>query len=160
VKPARIHTHACDRARAWVSVALDGELSQLERSLLDAHLSGCAACRAFRADVRAATAALRAAPLERLEHPLSLPHRRRFVSFRPLEAAAAVVAAAIGLGSVAGALHFHGALTQKSARAAVVNADKINQAQKRFQRRLIVNGTQPGPSGYKGKTRFPEPLGQ
>lgn len=154
----KTYSHACDRARAWVSLEVDGELSQLERSLLEAHAVDCAGCSAFRADVRAATAELRAAPLEELDRPITLPHRRR-ISFRPLEVAAAVVAAAVGLGSVGGALHFSGALAESQAPRVAVNADKLVQAQKSFQRTRIVLGKRPGPTGVNGKTRFPEPLG-
>ena len=34
----------CDRAREWVSLELDGELSELGAARLDAHLVRCAAC--------------------------------------------------------------------------------------------------------------------
>jgi len=33
----------CDRARAWISLRSDGELSEFECALLDAHLGRCAA---------------------------------------------------------------------------------------------------------------------
>jgi anti-sigma factor RsiW len=157
VKALRAHSHACDRARAWVSLELDGELSQLERSLLDSHLAGCAACRAFKIDAVGVTAELRAAPLARLDRPITLPSRRR-IAVRPLEAAAAVLAAAIGLGSVAGAVHFT-LNNAQSARAATINSDRLVIAQKSFQRERIILGKKPGPSGVNGKTRFPESMG-
>ena len=37
----------CDRARAWAALAPDGELSELERKLLDAHVVRCGACSRF-----------------------------------------------------------------------------------------------------------------
>ena len=37
----------CARTRFWVSLRIDGELSQLECALLDAHLSRCPECREF-----------------------------------------------------------------------------------------------------------------
>jgi predicted anti-sigma-YlaC factor YlaD len=37
----------CDHARARVSLALDGELSQVEQALLRAHVGRCAACAEF-----------------------------------------------------------------------------------------------------------------
>ena len=97
--------HNCDRARAWVSLKLDGELSELEGFMLDSHLARCEACRAFAAEAVGFTTALRAAPLETLERPVSLPARRRSAR-RAVQfgAAAALVAAAIGLGSVFGAV--------------------------------------------------------
>jgi len=35
----------CARARFWASLRIDGELSELEGALLDAHLTRCEACR-------------------------------------------------------------------------------------------------------------------
>src|SRR5438105_4563752 len=52
----------CDRAREWVSLLLDDELSEFENALLDAHLAGCADCRAFRAGAASSTATLRHHP--------------------------------------------------------------------------------------------------
>lgn len=37
----------CARTRFWVSLRIDGELSQLEGALLDAHLGRCPECREF-----------------------------------------------------------------------------------------------------------------
>jgi predicted anti-sigma-YlaC factor YlaD len=54
----------CSRARFWASLRVDGELSELEGALLDAHLGRCADCRTYAADVAGTTAALRGAPLE------------------------------------------------------------------------------------------------
>jgi anti-sigma factor RsiW len=68
---------ACEQAREAISVRLDGELSELEDALLDAHLARCVECAAFGADVAATTDALRAAPPETLTRPLELPVRRR-----------------------------------------------------------------------------------
>jgi anti-sigma factor RsiW len=56
--------HLCERARFWASLRLDGELSELEGALLDAHLTRCAGCRAIAQGFDASTAALRSAPLE------------------------------------------------------------------------------------------------
>ncbi len=95
----------CDRARAWVSLRLDGELSELESYMLDSHLVRCAACRAFAADAAGFTTALRAAELEPLERPVSLPERRRTMRrAAQFGAAAALVAASVGLGSLFGAV--------------------------------------------------------
>jgi hypothetical protein len=96
----------CERSREWASLRLDGELSELESALLDAHLRRCAACSAFAIDLEGATLQLRTAPLERLEQPITLPLRRssRTVRAVQLGAAAALVAAAAGLGTVFGAL--------------------------------------------------------
>jgi Putative zinc-finger len=61
--PMLIESRLCSRARFWVSLRLDGQLSELEGALLDAHLAGCAACRSFAEVAALATGELRAAPL-------------------------------------------------------------------------------------------------
>src|SRR6476646_6391994 len=53
----------CARARFWASLRVDGELSELESALLDAHLGRCADCSAYATGVAGVTAALRNAPL-------------------------------------------------------------------------------------------------
>ena len=72
-------TNACDRAAQWVSLELDGELSQLEHAALERHLAGCARCREVAADVRSFTCLLREAPLVELERPVVVraPQRAR-----------------------------------------------------------------------------------
>jgi predicted anti-sigma-YlaC factor YlaD len=54
---------ACARARRWISLRLDGELSELEGALLDAHLAFCVDCRSFADTARATAEALRAGRL-------------------------------------------------------------------------------------------------
>jgi anti-sigma factor RsiW len=97
---------ACDRAREWASLRIDDELSELESALLEAHLKRCPACASFAAGVEAVALQLRAASVERLEQPIVLPLRR--TGSRPravqLGAAAALVVAAAGLGTLFGAL--------------------------------------------------------
>jgi anti-sigma factor RsiW len=97
--------HNCDRARAWVSLRLDGELSEFEGFMLGSHLARCESCRAFSADAVALTTKLRTAPLEPLERPVTLPAGRRSMR-RAVQfgAAAALVAASVGLGSLFGAI--------------------------------------------------------
>jgi hypothetical protein len=91
----------CERARVWSSARLDAELSEFEEALLRAHLSRCSACSEYEESIRGAVFALRDAPLEQLEHPVSVPSRRRAV-LRPaaLARAAAVVAVAVGIATV------------------------------------------------------------
>ncbi|MBA3365757.1 MAG: zf-HC2 domain-containing protein [Actinobacteria bacterium] len=111
----KLTTQRCDRVRAWVSVELDGELSQFEIALLRTHLAGCEDCRKFAAEARAFTGELRSAPPERLDVPISLPRRRRG-SFRSVQVAVAASAvAAVGLGSVLGSLGSRDAITARSA---------------------------------------------
>jgi predicted anti-sigma-YlaC factor YlaD len=56
---------SCERARAWASLRADGELSELEAALLDAHLDRCDGCRSFARGAEAVAAALRHARVER-----------------------------------------------------------------------------------------------
>lgn len=94
----------CERTRGWASLALDNELSEFEQTLLTEHVEHCSDCAAFVEDLRQLTAELRAAGPVPLARPVSLPERRR-VAFRggQVAAAAAVVAAAIGLGTMVSA---------------------------------------------------------
>lgn len=90
----------CERARGWVSVELDRELSELEQVGLSGHLAGCEPCRTFRTALVGLTTELRAAPLEPLEGFVEIGRIRRRVPFRLAPAAAALAVAAVGLGSV------------------------------------------------------------
>jgi anti-sigma factor RsiW len=92
----------CERARAGASLALDCELSELERAWVRAHVAGCPDCAAFVAGLREVTHELRAAPLPKPSRPLAprLPRRRLVPALVVL---AAVLFAAAG-GGVAGSL--------------------------------------------------------
>ncbi|HUQ22820.1 MAG TPA: hypothetical protein VM049_07365 [Gaiellaceae bacterium] len=90
----------CDRARAWAALAPDGELSELERKLLSSHVGRCHACAEFALRVNAVAAELRAASLQPLPRPVSLPVWRRrpaYARVRAVGAAAAVAAMALGV---------------------------------------------------------------
>ena len=91
--------HLCERARFWASLRLDGELSELEGALLDAHLARCAGCRALADGFAASTTILRSAPLESVA-PVAVDLPR---SPRRLLATVAV-AAVLVLGVIAGGL--------------------------------------------------------
>jgi len=100
-----LHTAACERAREWASLDLDGELSEFERVLLRAHLDSCASCAAYTEKVTRTTDALRDAPLVAVGPRVALPGRRRpALALRAyqLAGATAVLIAAIGLGSTLG----------------------------------------------------------
>jgi len=94
----------CDRARHWASLRLDGELSELEAALLDAHLERCPGCRAFAEEADGIVGALRAVALEPLQAPVVIPLRHRPRRVRALQTAVAValVLAAAALGSLLG----------------------------------------------------------
>jgi anti-sigma factor RsiW len=98
----------CDRAREWAALEVDGELSQFELAFLRTHLERCESCSGFADEIRGIAAELRAAPLEPLERPVTLPARRRAaLSELQLAGAAALVLAAIGLGALSGSLPNH-----------------------------------------------------
>ena len=92
----------CERARQWVSLRVDGELTELEEALLEKHLEGCASCSAFSMRLAATTEAVRAVPQERpdIEYPrferpaIRLPVGRRVAIVAV--AAAAVLGAFVG----------------------------------------------------------------
>jgi len=93
-----VRPKSCDRARFWLSLQLDDELSGFERHLLGAHLRGCEDCRAYEVGLGVTGAVLRSEPLEPLERPVLLPpaHSRfRVVRLTASAAAAAFVAVAV-----------------------------------------------------------------
>jgi anti-sigma factor RsiW len=98
----------CRRTRELVSLRLDGELSELDTARLETHLAECFDCRELEGELDGLTLALRTAPLEALERPISLPQRIRW-SIRPLQvgAAAAAIAVAAGLAGVVGTVRAH-----------------------------------------------------
>jgi anti-sigma factor RsiW len=85
-------SHRCERARLWASLRADGELSELESALLDAHLARCSSCRTFALRSEDIVVALRAA---RLEQPAPLVLRPRQALRTGLRALQVVVAAAV-----------------------------------------------------------------
>lgn len=88
----------CERAREQVSLSLDGELSQLEHRLLDAHLARCGACAAYAADVASFTQQVRSAPLESPRQPVVVRRHRTFAPARiQVIAAAALAFLAVGI---------------------------------------------------------------
>jgi ferric-dicitrate binding protein FerR (iron transport regulator) len=141
-RPARTG-QLCDRAREWVSLRVDGELSELEGALLEAHLKRCAGCREFADDLAGLTGALRAAALDPLTAPIMLPRRTR-VSLRAFQAtaAAAAVVLAAGLGSLFGVLRSDGGARPSAPHLATVVAFDESANTMRALRReaLIVQG--------------------
>jgi predicted anti-sigma-YlaC factor YlaD len=91
----------CERAREWVSLELDDELSELGTARLHRHLCRCSACETLSIGVNAATELLRDAPLEEPSIAVIVVPRRR-VSVRRASLAAAV--AMIVAGGLAGSL--------------------------------------------------------
>ena len=95
------HPVSCERVRGQVSLELDGELSQLERAMLAAHVVRCADCRAYRAEVHAFTRELRTAPLEAAPAISVRRYRRTMATRLQAAVAAAMALAVVGVGSQA-----------------------------------------------------------
>jgi predicted anti-sigma-YlaC factor YlaD len=95
----------CERARTWASLSIDGELSQFGQAQLRAHVGRCAACAAFAQNLETLAGELRRAPFEQPTTDV-MPVARRSTARRALQlgAAAAAVAIAASLGSLAGSL--------------------------------------------------------
>jgi anti-sigma factor RsiW len=121
-------TSACERAAQWISLDLDGELSQLERAALGRHLSDCARCRELGADVRAFTTLMREAPLVELGRPVELPPARRARTRTAKRVAASLAFAALTAVAVAGAAFYPSGGTSPNSALAFRNA----QEQQRF----------------------------
>ncbi|MCC6222275.1 MAG: zf-HC2 domain-containing protein [Thermoleophilia bacterium] len=96
----------CARAREWASLQLDGELSELERLLLQRHLARCEDCRTFAGSAAAIARLLRTAPQERPALPVvpgARPARSR-ARYGVAAAAAALVLAGAGVGTLVASL--------------------------------------------------------
>jgi predicted anti-sigma-YlaC factor YlaD len=106
----------CDGCREAMSAALDGEADAAEHARIDAHLDGCAACRAWQGDAalvtrHARTASVATPPdlVDRVVGAAPGPRARwRGVSARAGLAAVGLAQAALGLVSLLGAAtHAH-----------------------------------------------------
>ena len=103
----------CERAREWISLGTDGELSPFEQALLSSHLERCEECKVFQADIAGIASDLRAASLERMSRPIDLPSQRREPLRRlrlgAVTSAAAVALVALALGGTLGSRALSGA---------------------------------------------------
>jgi predicted anti-sigma-YlaC factor YlaD len=133
----------CERARRWSSLRVDGELSELESALLDAHLGGCDSCRDFARGTESVAAVLAVA---RLEEPapfaLNVPRRRRArrvvrsAAVATLVLVVAIVAGLAGLGAGA-----HGSSARAVKPVAMVSAlDTPNELRQLRRAGLIEQG--------------------
>jgi anti-sigma factor RsiW len=99
----------CTRVREQVSLDLDGELSQLERRMLDIHLERCPRCAAYATDVRDFTERIRSAPQPVMRRPVVVRRRGPITAVRlQVGVAAGLALAALGLGTQLGASPDHG----------------------------------------------------
>jgi anti-sigma factor RsiW len=129
------HSVLCERSREWISLRLDGELSELAEKMLESHLARCAGCRAFERSVEDTTRLVRTAPLELPEEPVVLPHRR-FPLMRPAGAVAAT-AAAVVLG-LAAFLNLPSSGTLAAPKIRVANADNSDLQLQRGMRAALL----------------------
>ena len=130
------HSVLCERSREWISLRLDGELSELAEKMLESHLACCATCRTFESDVEVTSRLVRTAPLEHPEQPIALPRVRRRVLFHPAGALAATAAAvALGLAAFLN-LPSSGTLAAPNIRA--VNADNSDLQLQRGMRAALL----------------------
>jgi anti-sigma factor RsiW len=132
----------CDRGREWISLRIDGELSELAQKMLDSHLARCPDCAAFEEQVSGITLELRSAPLEELAQPVAITHRRRRMPVRVWSmgaAAASVAAAAVG---VVGFLSLPSSSSLEAAPLVVVAAPSGNE-DLRFNREMRAAGLKP-----------------
>ena len=93
---------ACERAREWSSLRIDGELSPLEEELLERHLAACEACGSFEEAMRSTAVAMRTAQVERSSRRLRIPVRRTAGFSVERRRTAIVAAAALALGALVG----------------------------------------------------------
>lgn len=139
----------CERARAWAALAPDGELAELERHLLDAHVARCAACSSFADEVAAVAAALRREALRPLSRPVTVPAWRRHTVYgriRTVGAAAAVALMALGVASRA-PLPIDGRSSQSfQPRIVLLDDERREMDELRAVRReiLVTDGRLPG----------------
>jgi anti-sigma factor RsiW len=70
----------CERIRASISAALDGELSELESIRARVHVEHCPSCAAFKGDAERLATTLRTTPPEPVDRPLAAPPERGVAS--------------------------------------------------------------------------------
>jgi predicted anti-sigma-YlaC factor YlaD len=151
----------CDRARFWISLHLDGVLSEFETAMLDQHVGRCSECHAFKLEAAGNTFALRAASLERVTVPVALPARPKPV--RQAVAGLGTIAAAVAAAVVS--LHFvsgshtspdaarlqSGSVARPAGLAVLVIDGKSLGVRQEGQSRVVV----PNPSVVRGTYGLP-----
>jgi predicted anti-sigma-YlaC factor YlaD len=132
----------CERARSWISLRVDDELSEFECALLDAHLTRCDACADFAEDVGSMTFALRTEPLESLSRPLAVPSRRRRNMALPARAAASAAALLVTIGGAFAVLGHSGPQPLASHSARVNNDLRLLRASQRQKLTAVFEQTE------------------
>ena len=129
----------CARARFWASLRVDGELSELEGALLDAHLARCADCSGYAAGVTGTTAALRNAPLVAVAPIVIEAPVRPGRMVAGLVAATLVVLAAVVGGLVHENVSPGGTTTVGARNVAVVSTVETPDQLRRLRRTSLLN---------------------
>ena len=129
----------CARARFWASLRVDGELSELESALLDAHLGRCADCSAYATGVAGVTAALRNAPLVAVAPLVIEAPARPGRLLAGLVAATLVVLAAVVGGLVSENVSPGGTTTIGARNVAVVSTVETPDQLRRLRRTSLLN---------------------
>jgi hypothetical protein len=144
-----VSSQLCARARFWASLRIDGELSELENALLDAHLGRCVECCAIVDGFEDTTRGLRAAPLTK-PSPIPIPHGG--TSRRVL--AAMFVAAVVAVAAIAGGLVHHESTTTTTSphRTVAIVASVDTPDQLRRLRRTTLLNQRPLPHEYAGES--------
>jgi len=115
----QLPSNNCEQVRGYAAASVDGELSEVEAARLESHLSTCAACRRFAANLGEIAFLIRLTPPESLDYPIVLPSRRlRLARALQVSAAAAAVAAVVGVSATVGIGQRAGSTTVRSARSA------------------------------------------
>ncbi len=142
-------SHLCERARAWASLRMDGELSELESALLEAHLGRCDACSTFAVGTERVAGALRAARLERPVPLVLAPRRVRHAGLRALQVAAAVVVVVSAgiVAAVSGPSGTPAAAKPVSMVASVDSPDRLRE----LRRPALVTQWRPVPRNRQGE---------
>jgi predicted anti-sigma-YlaC factor YlaD len=127
----RVRSRTCERARAWISVEIDGELSDFESILLRSHLVRCESCKTFKLDGAAFTRRLREASLETMSRPVTISRRRSvaFMAFR-VPGAAALAAVMIASGGLLASIHANSVLHQPRTGVGVFDDQDVHHLQR------------------------------
>lgn len=132
----------CERARRWASLRTDGELSELEHALLDAHLARCGSCRAFARVTVELAGALASAPLERSGRLSLVPSRPRRLTGVVRTTLAAASVAAVGAATVVVGVGRQAAAVPVRTVAMVAAADTPNELRV-LRRPALIGSSRP-----------------
>lgn len=133
----------CQRVRESVSASVDDELSQAEAAGVEAHLVSCESCRLYAAGFGETASLLRSAPLEELGFTIALPARRYALAHKvQVGAAAAAIAATVGLSALVGTLGST-RTTSSDAQALAATSEPIALRNPEAELKMLQRATEP-----------------